>query len=82
MSDLLELRRHRFDALHGFLTGTYAALPRRYRASRRCDAILCLSILAACARDMVGTTFGTRHFADEFKATLAKPAPDTQGDRT
>ena len=82
MSDLIELRRHRFDALHGFLTGTHAALPRRHRTSRRCDAVPCLSILAACARDMVGTTFCKRHFADEFKTTLAKPAPDTQGDRT
>jgi hypothetical protein len=82
MSDLIELRRHRFDALHGFLTGTHAALPRRHRTSRRCDAVSCLTILAACAMDMVGTTFGKRHFADEFKATLAKPAPNTQGDRT
>jgi hypothetical protein len=81
MSDLLELRRHRFDALHGFLTGTHAALPRRHRTSRRCDAILCLSIIAACARDMVGTTFGTRRLADEFKTTLTKPASNTQGDQ-
>lgn len=82
MSDLIELRRHRFDALHGFLTGTHAALPRGHRTSRRCDAVSCLTILAACARDMVGTTFCTRRLADEFKATLAKPAPKTQGDRT
>ena len=82
MSDLIELRRHRFDALHGFLAGTHAALPRRRRTSRRCDAVSCLSILAGCAMDMVGTTFGKRRLADEFKANLAKPAPKTQGDRT
>lgn len=38
--------------------------------------------LTACAMDMVGTTFGTRRLADEFKTTLTKPAPKTQGDRT
>ncbi|WP_416881347.1 hypothetical protein [Marivita sp.] len=54
MSDLIELRRHRFDALHGFLTGTHAALPRRHRASRRCEAILCLSILTTAVPAVVG----------------------------
>ncbi len=54
MPDLIELRRHRFDALHGFLTGTHAALPRRHRKSRRCDALLCLSILTTAVPAVVG----------------------------
>ncbi|MEN8749461.1 MAG: hypothetical protein ABF316_13765 [Marivita sp.] len=54
MADILEMRRHRFDALHGFLTGAKPVLPQRRRQSGRCEVMLCISILMTAVTAVVG----------------------------
>ncbi|MBM2320543.1 MULTISPECIES: hypothetical protein [Marivita] len=49
MHTLLELRRHRFDAMHDFLTGQHPARVRQSAGSRSIEARLCIAVgLAAC----------------------------------